>query len=67
MTFGDQFLTVAAIVLAFDLVTVTDLRPMIGGANGDDLRAVYGMAQHPSRIRRDRGETLTPYFTSADP
>lgn len=63
MSFGDQFLTVAAIVLAFDLVIGLTTYFRIDGANVDDLRAVYGMA----RIRHGYTEIapiLTPYFTS---
>ncbi len=63
MTFGDQFLTVAAIVLAFDLVIGLTTYFRIAGANVDDLSAVYGMA----RIRHGYTEIapiLTPYFTS---
>jgi hypothetical protein len=64
MSFGDRFLTVAAILLAFDLAIglVTYFR--IDGANVDDLRAVHGMA----RIRHGYTEIapiLAPYFTSA--
>jgi hypothetical protein len=63
MTFGDQFLTVAAIVLAFDLVIGLTTYFRIAGANVDDLHAVYGMA----RIRHGYTEIapiLTPYFTT---
>ena len=63
MSFGDQFLTVAAIVLAFDLVIGLTTYFRISGANGDDLSAVYGMA----RIRHGYTEIapiLKPYFTS---
>jgi hypothetical protein len=63
MSFGDQFLTVAAIVLAFDLVIGLTTYFRIEGANVDDLRAVYGMA----RIRNGYTEIapiLRPYFTS---
>jgi hypothetical protein len=63
MTFGDQFLTVAAIVLGFDLVIGLTTYFRISGANGDDLSAVYGMA----RIRHGYTEIapiLTPYFTT---
>jgi hypothetical protein len=64
MTFGDSFLTVAAIVLAFDLVIGVTTYGRINGANVDDLRAVYGMA----RIRHGYTEIapiVAPYFTSA--
>lgn len=63
MTFGDQFLTVAAIVLAFDLVIGLTTYFRIEGANIDDLSAVYGMA----RIRHGYTEIapiVSPYFTS---
>jgi hypothetical protein len=63
MSFGDQFLTVAAIVLAFDLVIGLTTYFRIEGANVDDLSAVYGMA----RIRHGYTEIapiLRPYFTS---
>jgi hypothetical protein len=63
MSFGDQFLTVAAVVLAFDLVIGLTTYFRIDGANVDDLRAVYGMA----RIRHGYTEVapiLAPYFTS---
>lgn len=63
MSFGDQFLTVAAIVLAFDLVIGLTTYFRIDGANVDDLRAVYGMA----RIRHGYTEIapiLAPYFTT---
>jgi len=45
MTFGTQFLTVAAIVLAFDLVIGLATYGRIMGANIDDLRTVHGMAR----------------------
>jgi hypothetical protein len=64
MSFGDQFLTVAAIVLAFDLVIGVTTYGRMNGANVDDLRAVYGMA----RIRHGYTEIapiVAPYFTSA--
>jgi hypothetical protein len=64
MTFGDMFLTVAAIVLAFDLVIGLTTYGRINGANVDDLRAVHGMA----RIRHGYTEIapiVAPYFTSA--
>ena len=63
MTFGDAFLTVAAVVLAFDLVIGVATYGRINGANVDDLRAVYGMA----RIRHGYTEIapiVAPYFTS---
>ena len=64
MSFGDQFLTVAAIVLTFDLVIGLTTYGRIMGANVDDLRAVHGMA----RIRHGYTEIapiVTRYFTSA--
>lgn len=63
MSFGDEFLTVAAIVLAFDLVVGLTTYARISGANVDDLRALHGMA----RIRHGYVEVapiLEPYFTS---
>ena len=63
MTFGDQFLTVAAIVLAFDLVIGLTTYFRIEGANVDDLSAVYGMA----RIRHGYTQIapiVRPYFIS---
>ena len=64
MAFDDQFLTVAAILLTFDLVIGLATYIRINGANVDDLRAVYGMA----RIRHGYTEAapiLIPYFTTA--
>jgi hypothetical protein len=64
MSFGDEFLTVAAVVLAFDLVIGLTTYGRINGANVDDLRAVHGMA----RIRHGYTEIapiVAPYFTSA--
>jgi hypothetical protein len=63
MSFGDQFLTVAAIVLAFDLVIGLLTYGRISDANVDDLRAVHGMA----RIRHAYTQIApitTPYFTT---
>ena len=63
MSFGDQFLTVAAVVLAFDLAIGLATYGRITGANVDDLRAVHGMA----RIRHAYTEIapiVAPYFTS---
>lgn len=63
MSFGDDFLTVAAVVLAFDLVIGLATYFRINGANVDDLRAVHGMA----RIRHAYTEiapVVTPYFTT---
>jgi hypothetical protein len=45
MSFGDQFLTIAAIVLAFDFVIGLATYGRIMGANSDDLRSVQGMAR----------------------
>jgi hypothetical protein len=45
MTFGTQFLTIAAVVLAFDLVIGLATVGRINGANVDDLRAAHGMAR----------------------
>jgi hypothetical protein len=63
MTFTDQFLTVAAVVLAFDLVIGLATYGRITGANVDDLRAVHGMA----RIRHGYTQIApitAPYFTT---
>jgi hypothetical protein len=63
MSFGDNFLTVAAIVLAFDLVIGLTTYGRISAANVDDLRALHGMA----RIRHGYTEVapiLEPYFTA---
>ncbi|MFN2419096.1 MAG: hypothetical protein ABR593_09255, partial [Candidatus Limnocylindria bacterium] len=63
MAFGDQFLAVAAILLAFDLVIGLTTYGRIMGANEDDLRTVHGMA----RIRHGYTEiapTVTRYLTT---
>lgn len=63
MSFGTQFLTIAAVVLAFDLVIGLATYGRISGANVDDLRAVHGMA----RIRHAYTQIApitTPYFTT---
>ena len=63
MSFGQQFLTIAAIVLAFDFVIGLATYGRISGANVDDLRAVHGMA----RIRHGYTQIapiVTPYFTT---
>ncbi len=63
MSFGNDFLTVAAVVLAFDLIIGLATYGRILGANHDDLRAVHGMA----RIRHGYTQiapVVTPYFTS---
>ncbi|MDQ2674699.1 MAG: hypothetical protein M3Y40_08575 [Chloroflexota bacterium] len=63
MAFGDDFLTVAALVLAFDFVIGLATYSRIAGANKDDMRAVHGMA----RIRHGYTQiapVTTPYFTT---
>jgi len=63
MSFGDQFLTVAAVVLGFDFIIGLVTYAAVSGANVDDLRAVHGMA----RIRHayiEAAPHLLPYFTS---
>ena len=63
MAFGDEFLIVTAVVLAFDLVIGLTTYGRINGANVDDLRAVHGMA----RIRHGYVEIaplLDRYFTT---
>ena len=64
MSFGDQFLTIAAIVLALDFVVGITTYGRIIAANVDDLRAVHGMA----RIRHGYTQIApitAPYFTTA--
>lgn len=64
MSFGDEFLTIAAVILAFDLVIGLATFGRIAGANEDDLRALHGMA----RIRHGYTQIApiaTPYFTTA--
>ena len=64
MSFGDQFLPVAAIILTFDFMIGITTYGRIIGANRDDLRAVHGMA----RIRHGYTEiapVVAPYFTAA--
>jgi hypothetical protein len=64
MSFDMQFLTIAAVVLAFDLAIGLATYGRIMGANEDDLRAIHGMA----RIRHGYTQiapVVTPYFTSA--
>jgi hypothetical protein len=64
MSFGTDFLTVAAVVLGFDLVIGLLTYGRISGANVDDLRAVHGMA----RIRHAYTQVapgLERYFTTA--
>jgi hypothetical protein len=63
MTFGEQFLTVAAIVLAFDFVIGLTTYFRISGANVDDLRAMHAMA----RIRHGYTQAapiVNAYFTA---
>jgi hypothetical protein len=62
MSFGDEFLIVAAVVLAFDFIIGMLTYGRILGANVDDLRAVHGM----SRIRHAYTQVApvtAPYFT----
>ncbi|HEX5578341.1 MAG TPA: hypothetical protein VFY43_01615 [Candidatus Limnocylindria bacterium] len=64
MTFGPQFLTVAAIVIGFDLIVGLTTFERVSGANLDDLRALRGMA----RIRHgyiQAAPMLLPYFSTA--
>jgi hypothetical protein len=64
MSFGVDFLTVAAVVLGFDLVLGLATYGRINGANVDDLRAVHGMA----RLRHSYTQiapVVKPYFTTA--
>ena len=61
--FGDAFLSVAAVVLSFDLVIGLATFLRMNGANLDDLRANHGMA----RIRHAYTQItpiVTPYFTT---
>jgi hypothetical protein len=63
MSFSVEFLAVAAVVLAFDLVIGLTTYGRISAANVEDLRAVHGMA----RIRHAYTEiapVLAPYFTT---
>jgi hypothetical protein len=63
MSFGRDFLSVAALVLAFDFVIGLTTLLRMNGANFDDLRAVHGMA----RIRHaytQLSPIVTPYFTT---
>jgi hypothetical protein len=63
MSFGGDFLTVAAVLLGFDFVIGLTTYARILGANVDDLRAVHGMA----RIRHGYSQIapiVTPYFTT---
>jgi hypothetical protein len=64
MSFGDDFLTVAAVLLGFDFVIGLITYGRIIGANEDDMRAVHGMA----RIRHGYTQIapiVAPYFTTA--
>ena len=63
MSFDREFLIIAAVVLAFDLIIGLTTYGRIIGANADDLRAVHGM----SRIRHGYTQIapmVTPYFTT---
>ncbi len=63
MSFGRDFLSVAALVLAFDLVIGLTTFMRINGTGYDDLRAVHGMA----RIRHGYTQItplVAPYFTT---
>lgn len=64
MGFTREFLTVAAVILAFDFLVGLVTYGRIMGANLDDMRAVHGMA----RIRHAYTEVapvVTRYFTTA--
>lgn len=64
MSFSDQFLAIAAILLGFDLVIGLGTYGRIIAANNDDYRALHGMA----RIRHGYTEIapiLAPYFTTS--
>ena len=63
MSFGRDFLSVAGLVLAFDLVIGLTTFLRMNGANLDDLRADHGMA----RIRHAYTQItpiVKPYFTT---
>jgi hypothetical protein len=63
MSFSRDFLSVAALVLAFDLVIGLTTFLRMNGANFDDLRAIHGMA----RIRHAYTQItpiVMPYFTT---
>jgi hypothetical protein len=63
MSFGQGFLSVAALVLGFDFVVGLTTLLRMNGANLDDLRANHGMA----RIRHAYTQItpiITPYFTT---
>jgi len=64
MSFGEDFLKVAAVLLGFDFVIGLTTYARIMGANLDDMRAVHGMA----RIRHGYTQiapVVAPYFTTA--
>lgn len=64
MPFNREFLSMAAILFGFDLVIGLGTYGRIVAANGDDYRALYGMA----RIRHGYTEIapiLAPYFTTS--
>jgi hypothetical protein len=63
MAFGEQFLQVAAVLLAFDLAIGLTTYARINGANVDDLRAVHGMARIRHAYTQIAPITI-PYFTS---
>jgi hypothetical protein len=63
MSFGEGFLSVAALVLSFDLIVGVTTFLRMNGANLDDLRANHGMA----RIRHAYTQItpiVTPYFVT---
>jgi hypothetical protein len=63
MSFGRDFLVIAALLITFDFIIGLTTFVRIGGANADDLRAVHGMA----RIRHAYTQIsplVTPYFTA---
>ena len=63
MSFGQGFLSIAALVLAFDFVIGLTTLLRMNGANLDDLRANHGMA----RLRHAYTQItpiVTPYFTT---
>jgi hypothetical protein len=63
MSFGRDFLSVAALVLTFDFLIGVTTFGRINGANFDDLRALHGMA----RIRHAYTQItplVTPYLTT---
>jgi len=63
MSFGRDFLSVAAVALEYDLIVGVTTYLRMNGANLDDLRANHGMA----RIRHAYTQItpiVTPYFTT---